>query len=390
MRSLPKPPKSGREGGSGLILIMVIICMLFAFMAALLMTTTTGVRALTDSEGRMRSFYLADSGAQSAIAKVRASKGSVSDDSFSENLNGGTAQVTITKESSSLLRIDSTGVSGNLKQTVELYIKIIGSFSLPGVVTVEISPGAVIKAPTLRVQSYGTSTVSGKNHSANGSILADQSKGKYAMAANPVPGNKKFSIEYDVQGASKVEGIPAATTNNSPSGDSVLKGIRDAAMNSADVMISGSMTLGTSATNSYGTSGSPKLVYARLGAGQSIQMQDTFIGYGTLVIDVDSVNKDSVLKMAGSAAWNGLILVYIRNDAEVANGSLVSLSGTAKVVGGLAIFLNAQQIQVNGKGVIMKTEGDSSILYSDELISLARGTESLSSSSARVISYQIR
>ena len=71
----PAAGRSSRERGSGLILVLIVITMLLAFSAALALASSHGVRAIGVSQRSMRAFYLADSGVQVAIAKLRASEG---------------------------------------------------------------------------------------------------------------------------------------------------------------------------------------------------------------------------------------------------------------------------------------------------------------------------
>jgi hypothetical protein len=378
-----------RQSGSGLMLILICIAMLLAFSATLTAISVSGVRTVDSSEKWMRAFYLADSGAQDGIARVRASSGNLSPTSFVENLGGGQASVSIQKPGVDLYRILSTATYLNETRSVEIHVRFTGGLTLPGALSVNVSRGTEVKAGSLRVESQGSSVVSGKDHAADGSLELLQNGARYGLAMNPVPGKKNFSLELDGGGSSTVEGFPAPITNTAASQDSILKALRDAALSGAEVSFFGSKTLGDSATGSYGTAGAPRLVYARLGNNNSITMNESFSGYGTLVVEVDKAEADTVLKMSGSAVWHGLVLVYFRNEAEIEGKPLVDLSGDSRLVGGLALFFNSDRIEVSGKGTILKTTGSSSLLYSSLLVNSARGTEGLVAKSAVVTSYRL-
>lgn len=374
-----------REAGVSLILVTILMVFLFAVAGAMTMTSMTGARTTVESDRDMRAFYLADSGAQIGIAKLRAAGLACSTGTFSENLANGSASVGITKLSSALFQVTSTGAYADHQRTVEVYLLFSGSFSLPGAFSVMFNQGVAIKASAVATSILGTARISGMDHAADGTTIADQSKAVAGLAMNTVPGKKTFGVTLD-SGGSVVEGNPpvnGSATNIIPA----LQTLRDYAKDYADIMLTGSRTLTTADTGSYGTSTDPKLVYARVGDNGTLDLGGNFEGYGTLVIETGDATSAEVLRMQNFAAWHGLLLVYLNGNAEVSGGTLVRMEDDSRIVGGLTLFLNPVSTDIKGLGKFYHGTGNSQILYSSELISTAKGVAT--ALTAEVISYSM-
>jgi len=366
-----------------MVVVMILMVFLLALAGAMTMTSTVGLKAARESDREMRVFYLADSGAQMGIAAVRASGGTAEDSSTTDNIAGGTVSVTITRESPTLYKIRSDASYVGSTRSVEVYLRFEGTFDLPGAATVMFSRGVAVRANTVATAVLGNSVISGLDHATSGTLLADQTKAIAGFAMNRVPGTRSFSVD----GSSPlIQGDPAIdnTADNMSAG---LKSIRDYAKDYADVMLTGSTTLGTADAGSYGTLADPVLVYVRLEDNGTLTLRENFQGSGTLVIQTDKATAASVLVMRNFAMWQGLVVVYLRGGAEVTGGTLVRMSDDSKIIGGLAMFLNTQSTDIKGLGKFYHGSEKAAILYSHELVSTAKGTGTVLS--AQVICYRL-
>ena|SRR2546426_7013973 len=375
------------ERGSGLAVILIIVTMLLGLSAALTLTSMVGVRAASDSEGGMRAFYLADTGAQIGIAKIRAANWTQGTTTFTESVASGSAIISITKPAFDLYQVRSTGTCGSYQKLVEVYVRYSGGFSLDGAAAMTFGPGTEIKRSDIPVNVGGGTTISGQDHDLTGALLAVQSEATYALAMNKVPG----TVDFGISGTGTVEGTPSGTTNNSSGQMSILTALRDNAASSADIVINGSKTLDNVSTGSYGTVLLPKLVYAKLMKDESIVMSESFTGYGTLVIEVQvtAMTDTTVLDMKNFATWNGLVMVYFRDKAKEKGDPLVRLANSARIVGGLSVFFNTNKVQISKSGAFLETSGTAGLLYSKAAIAVAPGVSILTEKSAEVTCYRL-
>jgi len=374
------------QSGAGMLLVMILVTLLFAIAAAMTMTSMAGLRATVESDSEMRAFYLADSGAQVGIAMLRASGDTAGDSTFSEHIAGGTVGVEITKLNSSLYKIRSHSSYADHERTVEVFVAFRSGLDLPGGLTVMFSRGVELTASEVATSLLGASRLSGMDHAPDGTLLSDQSKAIPGLAMNTVPGQREFDVTLG-GGSGRVEGLPVPFDSAAPYIGPDLTALRDRAKDFADVEILGSKVLGSADSGLYGASGDQKLVYARLGQGESLEMRGDFQGHGTLVIESDRAEHDSVLKMGDLSTWHGLVLVYLTGAAEVQHGSLIRTKDESKIIGGLAMFLNTDGFEIKGLGKFYHGSTRASVLYSSQLISNAVGVEA--NRSARVIAYRL-
>ena len=366
-----------------MVVVMILMVLLLALAGAMTLTSTVGLRAGRESDREMRVFYLADSGAQIGIAAVRASGGTADDSSSTDDIAGGTVSVAITRESPSLYKIRSDASYAEATRSVEVYLRFEGTFNLPGAATVMFSRGVAIRANTIATAVLGNSVISGLDHALNGTLLADQTEAIAGFAMNRVPGKRSFSVD----GSSPlIQGDPV-TDDTAENMSAALKSVRDYAKDYADVMLTGSTTLGTADAGSYGTLADPVLVYVRLEDNGTLTLRENFQGSGTLVIQTDKATTASVLVMRNFAMWQGLVVVYLRGSAEVTGGTLVRMSDDSKIIGGLAMFLNTQSTEIKGLGKFYHGSERAAILYSHDLVSTAKGTGTVLS--AQVICYRL-
>ena len=98
----------------------------------------------------------------------------------------------------------------------------------------------------------------------------------------------------------------------------------------------------------------------------------------------------TALRLMDSASWNGLVLIQFRDEAEIEGGSLIRLTGSSRIIGGLALHFRGDEIEIEDNGKILTTEDTSSILYSSELLNGAPGTSAVvSGGSVNLLSYRI-
>ncbi len=371
--------------GSALVVILMVIAVLLAFSAGLTMMSLAGLRSVSESEENLKCFYIADSGAQDGIARIRASQATLNPTSFNENLGGGQAQVVISKPNSGFYQITSTGTYSGKQKAVEVYVKVSGNFGLEGAIAVNFGNGIEFEGANIPIQVDPTAAITGMNHSAAGALLADQSAAVYGLSTNPVAGGKNFSIS----GGGTVQGSPAPTTNQAAGQQVVLSALWNYARASADVMVNGSATWGTAQTGSFGTAADPKLVYVKLNDHGTLTMDQAFAGYGTLVVEISEFEENTALKMLNSASWNGLVLAYVRHEAEVRTAPFALIQDTAKIVGGLAMYFNTEEMEFEGSGKLVSALGSAQVLYSSDLVSNAKGLSQVVSKSLQVTSYRL-
>ena len=375
-----------RERGSAFLVTLGLMLVLMGFVSLLTVTSATGLKATNVTERSMRSFYLADAGAQVAIAKVRGSDGACGAQDFTESIAGGSCTVNITEPSSDLFRILSTGTFADISRQVEVYIQFVGAFGFEGAVSFSASSSTHWDAANIPIHVDAGTTISGAVHDASGALASDQSGATYGLASAALPDGEDFAVT----GTGTVNGSPSPTDNATTNRLADIAAIWTYAKSHADISVVGSKTLGASATGSYGTAASPKLTYVKLGSENLLTMDSTFSGYGTLVIEVNWSEQKKQLLMRDTAEWNGPVILYYREQVEIQGGTLVELQGSAKIVGALAFGFNtaAEHVQSDSAGTLVNLLGTSSVLYSPDLISTAPGTSVAAEKTASVLSYR--
>jgi hypothetical protein len=381
-----RPLDIRKDEGSALIVVMIFLIVLLGFAAVLTLSSMVGARASTESEEASRAYYIADSGAQVAVAMVRVKGDAMGPITFGEAIADGNAVVDVATPGPDLYQIVSTGSFREQLRTVETFVEITGSFRLPAAFSVMVTNGTEIESTSLPVKLKDTSVISGRDHDANGRLLADQRNAVYGLGANALPGDRDFAQ----WGTGLIEGVPAPTTAQADFIGLSFKSIRDEAMQRADITLVGNKNLGTVDNGRYGTPSTPKLVYAKLGKEGALKMSGTFRGYGTLVIEVQENKKNAFLKMTETATWSGLVLVYVSGTAEVDGKPLIQMMNSSQVLGGMALMFNAPNVKITGKGSILETSENASILFSSPLVSTAPGTSFAFQKAANVISYRVR
>jgi hypothetical protein len=373
-----------REAGSAMVVVMVLMVFLLALGGAMTMTSTVGLRANRESDREMRAFYLADSGAQMGIAKVRASGATMDDSSFIDNIAGGSVSVAITRESPVLYRIWSNAAYEGASRSVEVHLRFEGGFNLPGGYTIMFSRGVSIRSSTVTSRIDGDATISGLDHAPDATLLADQTKAVAGLAMNTVPGRRKIALSGT---SANIEGLPNPINNTAANIGAVLKSVRDYAKDYADLKLTGSRTLGTADNGSYGTPENPTLVYVRLEDNGTLTLHENYQGYGTLVVETEESEHSSVLHMRDFASWHGLVLIYLRGGAEIDGGTLVRARDDSKIIGGLAMYLNTRFTDIRGLGAFYDGSERAAVLHSSDLLSTARGTGTVLS--AEVVCYRL-
>ena len=385
------PSIESRDAGTAILILLAPAVVLFALVASLTTMSTTGLRATTESRQRMRAFYLADSGAQIGNAVLRSRGPSADTFSFVEAIDDGQATVNIEKVGYGRYLIRSHSEYLRADETVELQVVFVTEgFELQGALQVTVENGVEV-AGRIRTLMSGKTLLSGDDHTATGALAADQSEAVAGLAANPLPGDDvDFSVETNHD--ARIQGSPEPVDNDAPSQTAILQDLRNYAKESADVFITGSGRLGTDATGSFGTAGSPKLVHVALDPENKLRLDGDFSGYGTLIVEVDNAKRGSVLEFGDNASWTGVVLVYFRDEAEVAGGELITLSHQSKIIGGLAVHFSGEEVEISGSGKLVHMTGDAQILYSTNVIGSAPGTDQITSieHSVNVTSYRLQ
>ena len=368
--------------------MLIFVSFLFAVAAALTMLTTANLKASTESKRVMNAFYLADSGAQIGNSLVRSAGGTLASTSFTEALAGGTVTVQITDLGGGLYQIQSAASYRGEQSTVEMQVSFDSSgFSLASGVQLSVDPGVEVE-DGLPVALNGLSKISGLDHAADGTPLADQSGAVLGLGVNTLPENAGF--QTTVAAGAVLEGAPSGTTTSAPNETNVLRALEKYTKDNADVFVSGTTALGSAATGLYGTAATPALVYVDLGTNQMLTMNETFSGYGTMLIKTSRNDNTSALTMAASARWHGLIAISVRGELEVDGGSLVRLQNDARIVGGMTLLVRSGgEIEFEGTGKLLEVSENASVLYSSALVSATPGISTTTSSNVKTVSYRV-
>ncbi len=376
-----------RNRGAVFVSALLVLVFVAVLAAGLSQVSVVNLRASTESNDRMRVFYLADSGAHIGHFQVEAAAGTIADTSFTETIGGETVNVTITNVGAGLLEVSSTATLGGDPVNVKMAIEVISSFAMKGGVETHFDSGVELEGSAIPVTIGGTATISGLDHDDTGALKADQTAATMGLAMNIVPGGKDWSVTQDV--GATLEGVPTPTTNSAETQSAIMTALRDYVKGNADIKISGSKTLGDAHTGSYGTALDPKLVYVKLGEEETLTMQQGFTGYGTLVINIKDAEFNPALNMLNTSKWYGPILIVFRNEAEVDGGTLINLQDDASIVGGLMLHFTGEEIELDGGGEVLSATGNSSILYSSDLVNTAPGITSVTTGTTQVVSYVV-
>ena len=377
------PIHNARQHGFAILALLIPVSILIVLAAALSSLTSSSVRTISRSDRMTRAFYVADSAAQAANALVRATGPTMEATTVTESLGGGSATVVIEKVDNLHFRVRSSGEYGSETANVELHVKFeAGNFSLGGGLAFNIGQ-SVQTTGDLRIYLDSNPVISGYDHSATGSQLADQTNAVPGVGTHPVPGNPDFNFEITLLSNAEVEGSPSDTTAANTSQSGVLLDLAAYARDNADILITGSQTQ----TGTWGSSSSPQLVHASLNGSKRLTFDDEFVGHGTLVIETTNTS-GPVFEMNSNARWYGLVVVVFRSDPEM-SGAGILMDSNSRIVGGLGIAIEGTGITIDGSRPILKMRSNAEIRYSSALLSAARGIDSVYADSSRVATYRL-
>ncbi len=373
-------------GQQGVVLpaLLGLVLIILALAGASTLLCTVQLRSSSTSDRMMRAFYVADSGAQVARYELARDGGPLTETSFSEDVAGGSFIATITPDGSGLYSISSVGTYEGEEETVRVQVRF-GGFTLNGAVDLAFDDSVELDTDGAAISLRETSVVSGQNHDSSGVPLADQSGAVYGIAMNEVPGGVDLDISTDA--GATLAGSPDPTTNEAESHGDAFQALRDHARNNADISISGNRTLGTAQTGSYGTAAAPKLVYVRLYDDDTLTLNGSFVGYGTLVVDMRDADETTVLRLSNGAVWNGLVLVQLRGYADIDSASVVRMENSSRIVGGLGVHFRATDVEIEDGGRILKTSGTAAVRYAGTLVMSAPGVDILGGTGTSVVAY---
>ena len=250
------------DSGVALITSMALVTFLVTVAAALAALSTNNLRSMVRSDQWMQAFYLADSGAQAGNVMLRTDGSAGESTTLYETIGGETATVDVEPLSSSQCRIQSTGTIGAEQVSVEMHVEFILSSLLDGGLQINVSNGVEVQGDRVAVWMGDDSTISGMDHSSTGTQLSDQSAAVYGVALNPVPGETGVDLEIDIlsRDTAVAEGEPDRITNQADNISAILQNLRGTAQAEADLYVTGTTRLDSSATGSYGTAEDPALV----------------------------------------------------------------------------------------------------------------------------------
>ena len=376
-----------RDRGSITISVLAIVIVLFALAAGVTQLSTVAIRASATSNLDMRLFYLADSGAQIGNAIVRANPSINGNNNFEESIGGGTLDLNIKSQGANGITVTSTGTIDGQQKTIEMVIKVNNDGYQPqGAGEMIVDNGVELEGGGLPIELRDTSTISGQDHAADGTLLAGQSGATHGLAMTDTPGSMDFSVSQ--AGGATLEGTPAATMNEAANQRKTIQTLRSYARYNADISLSGSRTLNDTHTGSYGTALAPVLVYVRLGEENTLTLSQGFSGYGTLFIDVREAEEYTSLRLMDTASWHGPVVVNFRGEAEIEGGAAIKLEGSSSIIGGLMVNLTGEEVEIEDNGKLLRTSGTASLLYSSEATSFAPGFSDIGTTTVEIVSYR--
>ncbi|MCA8959489.1 MAG: hypothetical protein KDC38_03200 [Planctomycetes bacterium] len=380
--------RKAREEGSAMILVVIILLLILGMSAAATSVTTTNQRAAGESTRAMRSYYLADTGAQIGNFMIRASNGSMAATTVTETLGGGNVAIGITPLSATLYEVSSVGTVQDQSTTIQLHVELTSIFDMEGAIQVNFGDGVEVSASEISFQLNAASSISGLDHDASGTPLADQSNATYGIAMSPVPGNPDVDVFVDISGGADLEGSPDGTTSDATGQSELFENLVVHARNNADIFLTGSQLFNNTSIGTYGTAANPVLLHVSLGDNEQLHMNQNFAGYGTLVIEVDNATSVSSLYMEDSTYWYGLVVIQFKGDADIPGGALIEFDNYATIVGGLAANFVGEGVTYTGAGdVIDLGNGNPHVLYSSDVLSNVEGVDQVVDISTKVISY---
>ena len=379
--------KPRRDVGFALLAFLGLITVVAAATAAVGMLCVVESRAASEGDRRMRSFYLADTGAQIANALLTDSGGSLGSSNFQESLAGGSVDVDIVQNGMAY-QVTSTGNYDGELQTVVMQVQFTAAFDMEGAIQVNFGEGIEVTAGAIPFSLSAASELSGMDHDADGNLLADQSNATYGLAMAPIPGALDVDVFVDIANGAELEGSPEATTSEAEGDVAVFNQLIVHARNNADIQVTGTSSWRNPDNGSYGTAADPQLVFVDLADGETLRMYQNFVGHGTLVISVGETTTAPALLMEDSTEWHGLVVIEFRGQAEVPGGGLVEMQNFAQIIGGLSVNFSGENTTFAGTGdVVDLSSGFPHILYSSELTNSASGVAQVVDYSSEVIAY---
>ncbi len=382
-------PYNRREEGSAYVYVLVCLVALLALTAASSAITLTHQKATSESSRTMRSGYLADTGAQIGSFLVRASNGTMAATTWTENLCGGSADITVTPVTPTLHRVQSTGTFQGELSAVEIYIESVATFEMEGAMQVTFGDGVEVQPATIDFALHGSAIITGQDHDPLGSLLADQAEATYGIAMSPVPGAPSVDVYVDVANGADLEGSPAPTANDVSAQSDLIANLASYAAANADAMIVGDTTLQNSTGAAFGTATTPLLTYVSLGTNEQLHIRQNFEGWGTLVIEVDSATTTTPFYMEDSSKWHGLVVVRFKGEANIPGDPLIEFDNSARVIGGLLVDFAAEGTTFTGQSEVFDAgNGNAGVYFSSEILSTANGVDQVVDASVRVLSYR--
>jgi len=386
MRSHP----AKRQSGSTLVTVTTLIAILVAIGASASMLGFTSARSTGRSHTWMRTFYLADSGAQIGNARLRASDWDFSKGAtLTEVIDCHEVDERIVQRSRDVYEITSISTIGEESSTVEMLVELIQSSLLDGGIQVNVSNGVELKSDKIPVRFTGTADISGQDHDEAG----DKNGGNAvrAITVNPVPGKTGVTVEIDVSATPNVtiEGEPQPISNDASNITGFIDQLGSTARNHADYSVWGSTTFSSNEDGRFGTEASPKTVYVNLGDNETLTLQGNFEGHGTLFVDVGKVNDTPVLTLDGTSRWTGLVVLHFRDTVSLTKRPLVDMVGTTDIVGGLVTSFAGSSVDFGNKGNLIHVVGTAGVRYSSKVVARSPGVEDVVERSVKLTSYRV-
>lgn len=377
------------ERGSALLYALLIIMLLMGLASSASMLVVQNQKSSTDSQSRNDAFYLADSGAQIGNYLLRSNGGSLAATTLTESIGDGTVTVGIQPLNPNLYRIQSMGTASGTQESIEMHVEFPTYFKMEGALQINFSESVEVSATDVALELESSSVISGLNHDDTGALLADQSQATYGVALKTLPGEVAFDITMSSGSGADLIGMPLATTSTATGNAEIFNSLLAYSRSNADVSQSGDTTLGDSDTGSYGTPGTQLLTYVSLGDNESLTLDHTFMGYGTLVVEVDRATTECPVTFRDSAKWHGLVVVHFTGEADVSGKSLILLRDSSEIIGGLSVNFTGDNIDFASDGLIYEANsGSAALRYSSTLTQNAVGISQVLPGSARVVSYR--
>lgn len=354
-----------REGGIGLLLLVILLPFPLALAGAVSLTLVYGQQSVSRSTAKMNSFYAADAGAQIGNALVRSTGTSMQETTMETVVSGHASQVVVETPETDVYKVTSTSTVGGETSTVTIWVSMVASntpYNAQSGFEVTFGNAAKVNGD-IRVNMDSNAFISGEDHNVvsyptNPSLIADQSKAVPALGVQDTGNNTDFNLK--TKSNSDIKGVPQDVMTHLTGQYDTLKGIRDKAVANADVTVSGSAKLEDGDSSKFGTKANPVLAYVDLGKKDTLELNSNFEGYGILVVDMGK-NADFVVD--SNARWSGLVIVRPNGDPSTGNGPIVSMNSNAMVTGSLQLVIDINGTVANGHKQLYM-DSDAQILYS--------------------------